>query len=208
MPYAVIAIDEPVGWPSVETSVEFEARTLTLRPGSTSLYPTVYTKYEPDTNEAFAGAVSLMRRFLSAIAWTCESPVRDVMTGGGGFPVNLGRAQPLPEPTSKTLAVGRWEPRGNYLPQPSEPGARLALALYREALGLEHDSVPYSFLGYARILNIWLRDGKKQIAWINGAIPQLKDHFAKERQEHSNNLLGTSVRARWLPRHVRNRPDR
>ena len=134
-----------------------------------------------DTDEAFVGAVSLMRRFLSAIAWTCGFPVRDVTTGGGGFPLNLGRAQPLPAPTSTTVAVGRWELPGNYLPQPTEPKARLALALYREALGLEHDSEPYSFLGYAKILNIALKDGKTQIAWINGAIHQLKDHFAKER---------------------------
>jgi hypothetical protein len=56
----------------------------------------------------------------------------------------------------------------------------LALALFREALGLEHRNVPYAFLGFAKILNLG-GSGKKQIEWINGAIGELNDNFATPR---------------------------
>jgi hypothetical protein len=77
MPYAVVAVETRVTWPTTETSIQFEGQTLTLRPGTSKLYRTVYTKYEPDTQEASAAAHSLLRRFLSAFAWSGEEPVRD-----------------------------------------------------------------------------------------------------------------------------------
>ena len=46
---------------------------------------------------------------------------------------------------------------------------------------LEHVSVPYSFLGFFKILNIGSPDGKKQIAWTNDAINRITDHRAVAR---------------------------
>ena len=40
----------------------------------------------------------------------------------------------------------------DYLPDPEDPRARLALALYREALGLNNDA--YQYLGFFKILDI------------------------------------------------------
>ena len=180
MPYAVVAVETRAGWPSAETSIQFHGRTLTLRPGTAKLYPTVYTKYEPDTQEESARAHSLLRRFLSALAWSGEEPVRDVFAGGGGFPVQLGRAEELPKDREPSTTPFRWEPPANYLPEPSDRRALLALALYREALGLEHDNIPYAFLGFAKVLNL-SGGGKKQVEWINNEIGNLKDHSAKKR---------------------------
>ena len=103
-----------------------------------------------------------------------------MFTGGGGFPIQLGRSEELPKERVPTTMPFRWEPPCDHLPQPSDRRARLALALYREALGLEHNNVPYAFLGFAKILNL-CGNGKKQIEWINGSINKLKDHFANER---------------------------
>lgn len=180
MPYAVVAVETRVAWPTAETSIQFEGHPITLRPGTTKLYPTVYTKYEPDTREASTAAHSLLRRFLSALAWSGEEAVRDMFTGGGGFPVQLGRSEELSKERAPSNTLYRWEPPADYLPEAPDKRSRLALALYREALGLEHSSVPYAFLGFAKILNLG-GSGKKQIVWINAAIATLRDHFAKER---------------------------
>jgi len=54
----------------------------------------------------------------------------------------------------------------------------LALALYREARTV--NSIPYAFLGYYKILNIWLsekyKDGKRELQeYIKTAIPTFQD---------------------------------
>ncbi len=180
MPYAVVAVETRIPWPTVETSIHFDGHTLALRPGTSKLYPTVYVKYTPDTQQASAAAHSLLRRFLSALAWSGEEAVRDVFAGGGGFPVQLGRSEELPKQHEPSTLPYRWEPPADHLPQPAEQRARLALALFREALGLEHNNVPYAFLGFAKILNL-VGSGKKQIEWINGAIGTFKDHFGSAR---------------------------
>jgi len=53
----------------------------------------------------------------------------------------------------------------DYLPRVSDPKAQLALALYREALCV--NSVPYAFLGFAKVLNVFLAGDVKTIKWIN-----------------------------------------
>ena len=62
---------------------------------------------------------------------------------------------------------------------PSDPKARLAIALYREAISVRN--TPYEFLGYFKIINILNSDPKVQIAWINGTLPLLGDVRAKDR---------------------------
>jgi hypothetical protein len=165
MPYAVVAVETRISRPTTDTSIQFDGNTLTLRPGTSKLYRTVYTKYEPGTQQASTAAHSLLRRFLSALAWSGEEPVRDVFAGGGGFPIKLGRSEELSKQQEPSTEPYRWEPPADYLPQPSDQRARLALALYREALGLEHNNVPHAFLGFAKILNL-SGNGKKQIDWI------------------------------------------
>jgi hypothetical protein len=174
MPYIVVAVETSIPWTTAETTVKFEGQVLTLRPGSKTLFPTVVLKYAPDTRERYFEGLELIRRFLSSIAWTDRSGIKDVMTSGGGFPVNLGRSD-----TFGVTVMGNW--RVDCLPEPADKRARLALALYREALNLEHVSIPYAFLGLFKILNIGLPTGKKQIEWTNAAIPNIKDHRAVER---------------------------
>jgi hypothetical protein len=116
---------------------QFEGRTLTLRPGSNTLYPTVVLAYEPDTDETRADALGVVHRFLSALSWTERFGVQVVTIGGGGFPVQLGRAE-----VGGVTVLGSW--RSDYLPEVSDKKARLGLALYRESLVLEHVSVPDS----------------------------------------------------------------
>jgi hypothetical protein len=174
MPYLVAAVETGVPWTTTEAEVQFEGRTLTLRPGSKTLYPTVVVEYRPDTREAQADALGLVRRFLSALAWTGRSYIRIAMVSGGGFAVRIGRSD-----IGDITVAGVW--RADYLPEPDNEGSRRALAFYREANGLETTSVPYAFLGFTKILNIKLSKGNDQIAWMNATLPKLKDHRALER---------------------------
>jgi hypothetical protein len=174
MPYVVFAVETSVAWTTADAAVLFEGRTLTVRPGSDTLYPTVVLKYEPDTKEARAEAVAFMRRFLSSLSWAERFGIQVVMESGGGFPIQLGRSD-----VHGVQVFGKWS--ADYLPEPTTSEARLALAFYREALILEHVSAPYSFLGFFKILNIGLPNGKGQIDWTNVAIPNIKDHRAVER---------------------------
>jgi hypothetical protein len=75
----------------------------------------------------------------------------------------------------------------DYLPEPTDPRAWLALALFREGLNLKN--VHYQFLSYYKIINILhergmpdpKRGGPAQVTWINQTLPHLKDSDAKKR---------------------------
>ncbi|MCH8149704.1 MAG: hypothetical protein IH987_17240 [Planctomycetes bacterium] len=70
-----------------------------------------------------------------------------------------------------------------HLPQgihsPSDSKARIALALYREALSVQN--IPYEFLGYCKIINVCYHTTSDQITWINKTLPQLTDRRARDR---------------------------
>ena len=85
-----------------------------------------------------------------------------------------GRSEELPKERAPSTMPYRWGPPADYLPEPSDKKARLAIALHREALGLEQNNLPYAFLGFTKILNLG-GDGKKQIEWINSEIGKLND---------------------------------
>src|SRR4051794_2516092 len=136
MPYVVAAVNTAAAWTTSDATATFEGRALTLRPGTKTLYPTIVLEYQPDSEEAHMEAVAIIRRFLSSLAWTERSGVQIETVGGGGFPIQLGRAE-----VGGVTILGRW--RSDYLVETADPKARLALALYREALSLQHVSVPY-----------------------------------------------------------------
>jgi hypothetical protein len=93
------------------------------------------------------------------------------MATGGGFPIGVGKS-PIVNVASPRFQV-------DYLPDPPNPRARLALALYREALGV--NSEPFRFLGFYKIINVLHGTGPGQRAWINGRVDSLEDYRAKER---------------------------
>jgi hypothetical protein len=66
-----------------------------------------------------------------------------------------------------------------YLPSPSDPNARLSLALYRAGLSLNDPA--YQCLSFFRIMNIFAASGPRQKAWISSALPLLKDGQATSR---------------------------
>ncbi len=167
--WLVVGLDIGVHWPTVETRVHFEGKEILLRPETDRLSPSVVFRYEPPMRQE--EALHLLRRFLSSLTWVEGGHLREIMVTGGSHPIGVGKG-PMARLINPKFRV-------DYLPGPADTKARLALALYREALGL--DSVPYQFLGFYKIINICHKDGTAQKAWINNKVDKLEDHIALQR---------------------------
>lgn len=169
-PWVVVGVDSPVGWPTADTDIEFSGHKMTLRPGSKELVPTV--AFEHPATLSFDEALLIVRRFLSSLAWVERSAVREEGVTGGSHPIRVGW------PLKGNVITHNF--RHDYLPAPEDRRACLALALYREALGL--NSIAYAFLGFFKIINLVKKTGREQKEWINAALPRIKDHRAVERK--------------------------
>src|SRR3989442_2428284 len=136
--YLRVRVESEVPWPTKEALVRFRDQDLILYPETDELAPTVLLAYN-DAKMTSDHAVELVRRFLSSLSWAEGGPIRDMEYLDGTQPIWIGKGR------------GRMvNPnfRADYLPDPSDPKARLALALYREALTV--NSAPYRFLGFAK----------------------------------------------------------
>lgn len=165
--WLVIGLESGVHWPTAEITVNFEGHEIVLRPETERLAPSIAMTYEGELETALA----LARRFLSSLAWVEEGPLREIGVTGGTHPFGIGKGP------GARLINPRF--RLDYLPAPEDPRARRALAVYREARGV--NSVPYEFLGFYKIINIVHAGGNAQIAWINEAVNHIDDHLALER---------------------------
>jgi len=124
-------------------------------------------------------AFTLINRFLSILAWCDDAPMEIMENGfaGSSAPVAIKRDTSC----SCSGCIGNYV-FGRDLEQDSK--AQLALALYREALTV--NSVPFSFLSYFKILNIFWKDKKisgknKLVEGIRATLPNLHDREAIER---------------------------
>ena len=165
--WLVVGLETGVHWPTVETRVSFEGHEIILRPETDTLAPSVALSYAPPLEEAYR----LVRRFLSSLAWAERGHLREIGASGGTHAIGIGKG-----PMAR-LIDPRF--RADYLPAPADPRARRALALYREALGLE--SIPYRFLAFYKVVNILYEHGADQKAWINGIVDKLDDLLAPAR---------------------------
>ena len=155
------AVTPRFSWPNCEVELPFEDRKVVLQPRKEELAATV-SIYDGDGLSLSEGG-ALLSRFLSRLAWSEDRGVVENFLGGSGNPDQPGR---MGQGTFETSCWGQIEPnRLLYIPVPLEPKAELALALYREAMGV--NSIPYSFLGYFKILNILFPDGERQKRWVN-----------------------------------------
>jgi Methylamine utilization protein MauJ len=168
--YLVVAVEGSVSWAQTETEVVYDGETFVIKPGSESLHRTVSVELRDQSQLGWEEGRQKVRRFLSALAWAEQGSIRELHTAGGGKGLEIGR-NPLPG----SVYAGPW--RADYLPVPTTTKAKQALAFYREAAGLQNISAPYSFLGFAKVLNLTLGPSKKQVAWINAALPKLHKHY-------------------------------
>jgi len=163
-----VRVESGVPWPTKESRVSFRGHDIVLCPETDQLAPTVLLAFD-DSKTSSDQALELVRRFLSSLSWAEGSPIRDMESLEGGQPIWIGKG-------GARLINPNF--RADYLPDPQDTKAALALALYREASTA--NTVPYKFLGFAKIVNIRYRD-RDQIPWINATIGKLRDPGAQAR---------------------------
>ncbi len=170
------------GWPAKVEEIVFRERSIFMLPmartegdNPTNSYPAV--AIELSEGEAFEAGQVIISHFLSSLTWV----------GGRAIRVNDWSGGNIPRPT-----VGFTGPRSvvrdfycPYLPDPQGRNERLALAFYREGLGL--NEVAYQCLSFFKVLNIFLRTGKAQEAWISAAIPLIKGYGTEPRIQQLRN---------------------
>ncbi len=165
--WTVGCIEGQIGWPYVTTEVEFRSRKLYLLPYTRdkdrdlATFPAVALMMEGDERDA--DGYRLISHFLSTLAWVRKAGVSVEYWTGGNLPRPMGGCKNRP------MAIDHYyEP---YFPDPQDKRTRLALALYREGLTINH--VAYRCLSFFKILNILFRSGAEQIAWIDASLPKV-----------------------------------
>jgi hypothetical protein len=133
-------------------------------------YPAIAMKQPPGLSRQ--GCEKLVMRFLSALAWVEDAGYLVDGIGGGSLPSPMGRSK-----DGGFVICDEFDL--SYLPEPTNEKALLALGLMREGRGLNHPG--YSFLAFARIVELALGSGpKEQIAWINEQVARGLHHRAKD----------------------------
>jgi hypothetical protein len=138
-----------VNWPDQRIEVKYGDNYFVLMPmtkdNSASIH--IDLKYLSDVE-----ALTAINRFLSALSWKCDAP----SINNYGW---AGNSMPVPVLKSKMSNGGcplKYFPTEVY--EIKDEKAKLAIALYKEGLSL--NSVPYRFLSYFKILNIFWKDNK------------------------------------------------
>ena len=173
-------------WPTKETIVEFGGRELVLKPATRDTEQSIHVSLRKISD---VEALTLINRFLSVLSW-CDD---QAMENGYGW---SGTAIPVAVPLESRAVGSSIAFPFNRNSEPNEK-ARLALALFREARTV--NSVPFAFLSYFKILNIFWNDkfvtvkGKRQNPIVEGireTLPKLTDGLALRRLKA---LTGTNI---------------
>jgi hypothetical protein len=132
-------------WPTKELELQFGGINLFLKPASEKTEQSIHVNLDNISEEE---ALTIINRFLSVISW-CDGQSLENLYGWSGNPC------PVPVPREVRMVGSSYIfPFGREI-EPSKT-AQLALALYREAKTV--NSVPFQFLGYFKILNIFWND--------------------------------------------------
>jgi hypothetical protein len=163
-----LGVSGQAGWPREQCEVCFGGAQLVLMPRTEDTMASVHIEVSKLDH---VDAMTLVNRFLSLLSW-CEGQPLINHYGWSGNPVPVAvRAQNPVRSVSEHFVFAR-EPLG-------EQRQRLALALYREGNNL--NSVPYQFLSYFKILNIFWRGGKEIKKELASILPEITDARCRER---------------------------
>ncbi len=172
-------------WPEQETKIRFGGHELVLRPATKDTEQSVHIAGQK-LSEDDAG--TLINRFLSILAW-CDDQGIETLDGWSGSPV------PVSIPRQSRLLGSSIDFLFNRDIE-DDPKARLALALYRE--GRTINSIPFAFLSYFKILNIFWNDSKI-IEGLRDVLPMITDgearkcidNLSKQQPDVANYLYGS-----------------
>jgi hypothetical protein len=170
-----MAADNHVTWPREPTLVKFGGHQFVLMPRTRENVQSVHLDLIGNRLD-HNNATTVIRRFLSIMAW-CDDNFATLGFGWSGNPVPV--AVTKPELAFRTTPLYLFDRK-----MPSTPEARRSLALYREALNAEHNSlISYAVLNYYKIIELTQRDRGATKNWF-------RDNFAHARRfEHLKRSL-------------------
>lgn len=164
--WIVATLATSIPWPVKTHKIVYLGQDFWIIPPTENTSPSVAMRVERDATSEHR---TQMMRFLSVLSWTQGSGIRVTGFGGGSMPfLTSGRG------AGGYVLTGDFVARD--LPEPDAQG-QLALALMREARGLEHSA--YSFLTFYRVLEAALPKGLARGEWITDALEKLEGQ-AKE----------------------------
>ena len=154
-------------WPKQETSITFGGYDLILKPATKDTEQSVHINLGKGISDV--DAMTLISRFLSILSW-CDDQGMELMDNGWA-----GNSIPVAVPRGRIVGSSFVFPF--YRDVPENPKIKLALALYRE--GLSVNSIPFSFLSYFKIFNMFWKDKYKEgknelIEGIRSMLPKVK----------------------------------
>lgn len=185
--WIVATLATGIPWPIKTHKVVYLGQAFWIIPPTQDTSPAVAMRVERD---ATSENRTKMMRFLSALSWTQGYGLKVNGFGGGSMPfLSAGKG------TGGYTLTADFVVRD--LPEPNAAG-QLALALMREARGLDHSA--YSFLTFYRVLEAALPKGRARGAWITDALDKLegqaKEALAKVRARGIDDVGAHIQRAR------------
>jgi hypothetical protein len=165
--YRTTGIKTEIGWPSKEVVIHLCGRKFYLLPETKSASRMI--RVETDTGFTQDDADKLILELLSALAWAEQDGAVPTFANWRTSPLAIGKG-----PTGIT-GDGHFD----YVPNPADSKAKLALALYRE--GLSVNLTPYQFLGFYKVINALHGTQAPQTQWINANLQYITDGRAKTR---------------------------
>lgn len=165
--YFVMGLEGEIEWPSIELRTMFRGHILILRPETNEHSPSLVLQIADTMTENDARC--LLQEFLSGYAWIRQDGITETSSV-------VSYAFPM---ISKGIGRMINDTPVENIPDPEDSKARIALALYREAMSV--NVIPYSFLSFFKIINVIHEKGNDQKKWINTNIPLLDDSWCLER---------------------------
>ncbi len=167
-----VNVETSCPWPVYPQSFEFADHLMWIIPLTQEEYGGVAMKVPKGLSRE--EAEGLMLRFLSVLSWRERSGIAVAHRSGGSMPMMMGLNKKL------GFAI-REEFDLIDLACPEEEGPRIALALMREALSLNHHG--YAFLSYWRVLELAYPVTKARVDWMQATLPTLSGPGIKEALE-------------------------
>lgn len=168
--FLTVGIDTSIRWPAEAQVIRFRGRELHLLPGSEELACMI--RVETATGFTQADANKLILEFLSALAWAKQRGAVATFGSWCTSPLNIGKG---PGGVIGILGDGHFD----FLPDPPDPKAKLALALYREGMSVNLKS--FQFLGFFKVINVIRDKGADQKQWISDNLQHVTDTGALKR---------------------------
>jgi hypothetical protein len=168
--WTVAYIEPSMAWPVRVQRIVYLGDEYWIIPITSDAYPGIAVR-NADPNEATKKRIL---RFLSVLSWLDRSGAVLVSLGGGRYPFAFQRDK------RHGFSI-RDEVDLRYLPEVTDPKARLALALMRDGRGLSH--VAYSFLSFYRVLEVAVGPSEAIQNWIPQAVTRLSNGRGKDALE-------------------------